>query len=244
MLLSGGETGSGGSEATVLSSSVVIDMTEGRTISATPLPIAMAQGASMTLTTGEPVFCGGGPARGETLYVDKASGFVHACFTYDMCHRTWTALQFNYTLGVRSNAVELSGGRYWILGGEGSDRKSLIFDGEAAFTPGPDLPTWFNDGCVLKLNNDETFLVQKAAFIYNHRTENWTNLNIPTSNDWGGTSCGLSLDRNGALEYAVLAGGWHALSKVYLFNIRTREWSRGASLPSSLYVASAVPFER
>ena len=147
--------------------------------------------------------------------------------------------------------MKLLNGSYWIVGGKNTSRESIIFDGVSSMSPGPGLPEDFVAGCIVNINIEETLIVQRNTFIYNHRTNEFTrNPTNPAwqsparTQDWSQTTCALSLDSIGSPKYVVMAGGWYAKQYVQIFNIVTKTWTNGVPLPTEYRGAAVVPFKR
>ena len=126
-------------------------------------------------------------------------------------------------------------------------RKSLYYDGVATFTPGPDLPNFiFGVVCLQNLNDEETLIVYRSAFIYNHNSNTFTRMSSQpgSGSDWEASSCGVTRDANGNAQYVVIGGGRYMEDHVQILDIAARTWSVGPSLPSHLKATVAVPYKR
>ena len=111
-----------------------------------PLDDAIIDAACLkSSSSGNPVLCGGNISGGGGYAVDT-------CVEYDFEIDSWVGT--NYTMSMprsQSAAVEVAGGRYWIVGGNGVSVK-LLWERKIPMKSTPRFKTWLNEFFVQNLS--------------------------------------------------------------------------------------------
>eukprot|EP00090_Calanus_glacialis_P012343 TRINITY_DN20863_c0_g1_i1.p1 TRINITY_DN20863_c0_g1~~TRINITY_DN20863_c0_g1_i1.p1 ORF type:complete len:360 (-),score=66.51 TRINITY_DN20863_c0_g1_i1:250-1197(-) len=131
---------------------------------------------------------------------------------------------------------------WWIVGGETSGKGTELWGGNppAEITNDPiTLPQVLNQACIVKISNDEAFVIAvpqliesptNMAWTYKLSSNTWTKV-TDTREQRFGAACGYI--KNTAGRFVVLAGGTRS-STTEIFDLSTNTWTTGPDLGENI----------
>ena len=186
-----------------------------------------------------PILCGGW----------DGSSILDSCISFQ--NSQWSQSHSMNDKREYAAGVQINSTTFWILGGEHYaegvwlDSTEFIFQGQTNGVPGPLLPYGLAYMCVVKLSEQEIFVIGGLDGITSYRNEVWIydpqngfakrqgpSLNVARCQH----SCGTV--RNGDKTFIIVAGGWNGrkLDSVEIYDPTDHTWHSGKTNSQNNYL--------
>ena len=187
-----------------------------------------------------PILCGGWGGDMLSCY-DSCISFLNSQWSQSHSMKQ----KRSYPVGVQINSTT-----FWILGGyyrSGSndvnhDSTEFIIEGQTNAVSGPKLPLALSKMCVVKLSDEEIFVIggwdgnieRNEVWIYNPQNGFARNQGPSLKNRRNAHAC--STMRDGEKTFIIVAGGWNGAARmemdsVEIYNPTDNAWNSGKTFP-------------
>ena len=207
----------------------VVEFTSSRsTPSYGELP-TIRKGAVGAMFVNVPILCGG--------YSDHDYDYLDSCLSFQ--NSQWISSHSMTDTRSEAAGVQINSTTLWILGGNSNltslDSTEFIIEGQTNGVPGPNLPYELYDMCVVKLSENEIFVIggvgdsiRNEVWIYDPQNGFARNQGPPINIGRSHHACSTMSD--GEKTFIIVAGGnnrEHSLDSVEIYDPTEKAWHSG-----------------